>query len=403
MSLENEAVSTETYTGTTDSTGEALFEDLPVGRYKVRVTAGNHQQYTGRLWVKAGITASQEVFLEYNLVTVEWSVTETTVEDEYEIVLTATYETSVPAAVVGISPNSVSLPEMAPGDVYNGEITMTNYGLITAESLAFSLPPDDAYFDYELSGSLPETIGAGQSVTVAYRVTCLSSLEPDAEGTGGGCGTYATCMTVGYSYCCTNGVWTKSSVNHCWTRAWGDCSGTGSSSGTSAVVISAGSAAGSTSGSYTPSSSTVSGAKCFPAPERKECFNQKCLIRDSLKHFNQSTGSAVNLWMREYTREHTDLAVKVPGGQIEVKRLYYDGAWHFDHLRPRSWLYRPQHRNGDREHRKGRGGLRGGHQRLGAFYPRHLPHRTHGRRLSLVHTGRRVEVLRHRGQDDGLG
>ena len=333
VSLENEAVSTETYTGTTDSAGEALFEDLPVGRYKVRVTADNHQQYSGRTWVKAGITASQEVFLEYNLVTVEWSVTETTVEDEYEIVLTATYETSVPAAVVGISPTSVSLPEMAPGDVYNGEITMTNYGLITAESLAFSLPPDDAYFDYELSGSLPETIGAGQSVTVAYRVTCLSSLEPDAEGTGGGCGTYATCMTVGYSYCCTNGVWTKSSVNHCWTRAWGDCSVTGSASGTSAVVISAGSAAGSTSGSYTPSSSTVSGAKCFPAPERKENFCLPCMVRDSFKQYFQVTGSAVNLWMREYTREQTDLAVKVPGGQIEVKRLYYDGAWHFDHLR----------------------------------------------------------------------
>ena len=65
----------------------------------------------------------------------EWEVNEITIEDKYEIVLTATYETDVPAAVVAIEPSSVSLPAMQAGDVFNGEFTLTNYGLIRADDL----------------------------------------------------------------------------------------------------------------------------------------------------------------------------------------------------------------------------------------------------------------------------
>jgi len=78
-----------------------------------------HQEVIGRFWIKPGITVSEQVFLDYNLVTVEWSVTEITLEDRYEINLEATYETDVPAAVVIIDPLSVNLPEMAIGEVYS--------------------------------------------------------------------------------------------------------------------------------------------------------------------------------------------------------------------------------------------------------------------------------------------
>ena len=44
----------------------------------------------------------------------EWSVRETTIQDRYEIVLDATYQTDVPAPVVVMDPASLSIPDMAP-------------------------------------------------------------------------------------------------------------------------------------------------------------------------------------------------------------------------------------------------------------------------------------------------
>jgi hypothetical protein len=82
------------------------------------------------VWIKPGVTAVEDILLDYNLVTVEWAFTEITVEDKYDIVLAATYETGVLAAVVAIKPTSIVLPKMRSGDIYNGGFTLTNYGLI---------------------------------------------------------------------------------------------------------------------------------------------------------------------------------------------------------------------------------------------------------------------------------
>jgi hypothetical protein len=88
------------------------------------------------------VTTPEAVFLNYQLVTVEWKVTETTIRDRYEIVLQATYETDVPAAVVVADPGSVTLPDMKAGDVFTGEFTLTNHGLIRAsEKTVFANGP----------------------------------------------------------------------------------------------------------------------------------------------------------------------------------------------------------------------------------------------------------------------
>jgi len=100
ITLQNETVTTITASATTDSFGEAVFNDLAAGRYQYRITASNHEQEIGRVWIKPGITVNEDVFLNYNLVTVEWEVNEITIEDTYEITLNTTFETDVPAAVV---------------------------------------------------------------------------------------------------------------------------------------------------------------------------------------------------------------------------------------------------------------------------------------------------------------
>ncbi len=159
VELQNELVLSEVFTLETDEVGEAYFLALAAGQYKCRVSAANHQEYIGRLRVKPGISVTQEVFLDYNLVTVEWRVTEIVIQDKYQIVLTAVYETNVPAAVVVAEPASLSLPAMQPGDVMNGEFTLTNYGLIRADNLKLTLPQNDPYYRYETLGALPSEPG----------------------------------------------------------------------------------------------------------------------------------------------------------------------------------------------------------------------------------------------------
>ena len=225
ITVQNEQVLTIEQTKNTDTLGEALFTNLPTGTYKYRVSANNHQDQIGRLWIKPGLTASEQVFLTYNLVTVGWEVRETTIQDKYEIVLTATYETNVPAAVVVIEPKSVALPDMKAGDVFYGEFTITNYGLIRADNVKLNLPPNDQYFKYEILKGVPASLEAKERITVPYRVTALTSINQSGEGSGsgGGCSSYSACITLGYSYKCANGVWTVSADYSCFTTVIGGC------------------------------------------------------------------------------------------------------------------------------------------------------------------------------------
>ncbi|MCP4690049.1 MAG: carboxypeptidase regulatory-like domain-containing protein, partial [Desulfobacterales bacterium] len=197
--VQNETVLTEEYTGTTDSAGEMVFSDLPTGRYRYRITGKNHEQATGRFWIKPSITTPLDIFMNYNLVSVEWSVTETTIEDKYEIVLNAVYETDAPAAVVIAEPMSVTLPDMRTGDVFNGEFTLTNHGLLRADNLTISPPSNSTHFMYELLAGIPDSIEAKQRITIPYRVTCLQSLEPDEDAGGGGCKSRRECFIFGYA------------------------------------------------------------------------------------------------------------------------------------------------------------------------------------------------------------
>ncbi|MGD9159838.1 MAG: fibronectin type III domain-containing protein, partial [Desulfobacteraceae bacterium] len=337
--VQNEEVLTIDQTKTTDSLGEAYFSGLPAGRYKCRVTANNHQEYIGRLWVKPGIAVNEEVFLEYNLVTVEWSVTETTIEDKYEIVLNAVYETNVPAAVVVASPSSVNLPVMKKGDVYNGEFTLTNYGLIRADNINLALPQSDAFFVYEILGGMPASIEAKESITVPYRVTALQSPSGEDGGTGGGCERYLKCVRTDYEYEASCGKISKGSTKHCVIYDNGECTstpGVPTSSGGSSGVWNIGTSTGSGSVSTpAPKPSSIQGVKCFPDAPRGENCGDDCSDpgNDKYSEQDQETGSSVSLIHREYNLKATDISVKVPGGFAGIQRRYYDGKWQWEHER----------------------------------------------------------------------
>ena len=219
ISVQNEDVSTITQELITDRLGEALFQDLPAGRYKFRAKAASHQEIGGRLLVKPGITANQPVFLSYNLVTVDWSVKEISIQDRYEITLNATFETDVPAPVVVIQPASINLPKMGVGDVFYGELTLTNHGLVSAKDVVAKLPGSDGYFRYEFLVDIPATLEAKQRLTIPYRIVALQSLEASASSataSGGGCYNYSNTLVTSYGFTCANGDPSSGSASASW-------------------------------------------------------------------------------------------------------------------------------------------------------------------------------------------
>jgi hypothetical protein len=323
----------------TDANGEAEFRGLPAGSYKYRVTAANHQEKIGRIWIKPGLITTEPVFLDYNLVTVEWSVTETTIQDKYEVVLTTTYETNVPAAVVVASPTSVNLPPMRAGDVFNGEFTLSNHGLVRADNVVFELPADDGFFHYELMSGLPTSLAAHEQVRIPYKVVCLKSPDQSAggNGSGGGCSRYTRCVIIRYVYKCAHGEVTAGSSRYCVIYDNGECKsapvsgggtgGGGASGGGGYVNIgwSGGTSSG-YSGSPAPPPAPLPGQKCLPC-----LLNRPPCLPCTLKRFyHELVGSYVDLLMGGYTDEVTDLGLKSGGVDFSVKRILRDGAWRFD-------------------------------------------------------------------------
>lgn len=339
ITVQNEEVLTLEQSQTTDEAGEAIFSNLPVGRYKYRVRADNHQEKIGRLWIKPGVTMYEDVFLEYNLVTVEWEVTETTIEDEYEIVLDATYETDVPAPVVVAEPASITLPPMKAGDVYYGEYTLTNYGLIRADNVDFVLPPDDEFFTYELLAGMPTSLAAKERVTVPYRVICL--LSPDLseqDASGSGCVRYLKCIKTTYEFECSNGTRTSSSTVHCVHYNNGECIGdssTGFSGGGSGGSgwYGWGGGSGGTS-SPAPKPKPISGVVCWPVAVKQDVICQERIptLTEIFQNAIFYAGCTVNTVFREYNDEATDLSVKVPGGSVDIRRRFYGNEWHWGHI-----------------------------------------------------------------------
>jgi hypothetical protein len=193
--------------GTTDASGELLLQDLPAGLYRYRASAPNHSDVSGRVRIKPGITAAEQVFLMNALVTVEWSVQQITLEDRYEIVLKATFETHVPAPVVVIEPPSVALPTLRRGEVFYGELTITNYGLIRATNVVQHFPTEDEFLRYEFQRRVPDAIEAKERIVVPYRITALHALGPggDAGDSGGGSCSYQSPASLNFDFFCSNG------------------------------------------------------------------------------------------------------------------------------------------------------------------------------------------------------
>ena len=272
ITVQNELVPSDIPAINTDSLGEAYFTNLPAGSYKFRATALNHQEVIGRITVKPGITATQDVFLDYNLVTVQWSVTDIAIQDIYQIVLTATYETNVPAAVIVLEPTSVTLPNMKAGDVFLGEMTLTNYGLVRADKVRQTLPASDPYIRFEFLATIPDTLDAKSRITLPYRAVSLQSFDPAATATGGGCFSYGASTKVACEYGCANGNVASANTS----AGWSYFSGSGCGGGVGGPTFPFGGGTGSFDPIYGGGSEQIIPSS---APPCKGCKKPKCCER----------------------------------------------------------------------------------------------------------------------------
>lgn len=252
--LQHETVPTLTAEVTTDGEGIGLIPELTAGRYTWRASAPGHNDASGRVHIQPGVTAAQNVFLDMNVISIEWSVTETTIPDEYEVVIGATYQTEVPAPVVLIEPIFINLPAMQTGEEYSGELRISNYGLVRADNVVFTPPQSDAYLRYEIIGEVPSSLEARERVTLSYKVTALQPLAdgiaaaiaggrtlpapsvpvialPNAQS-GGTCSIYRKGAALRYDYYCANGDMRNGACSTTWGYTWGgggQCGGGGGS------------------------------------------------------------------------------------------------------------------------------------------------------------------------------
>lgn len=248
--LQNDAVLTYLRTLTTDAQGRAELTDLPPGTYTYRASGSRHADRSGRIFVRPGVTTSERVHLQYQTVSIDFSVTETTIKDEYHINLDATFQTQVPAPVVVLEPLSINLPDLQVGEEFTGELTLTNYGQIQADKVVFTPPQSDEYYRYEFLADIPKTLAAKQRVVIPYRVTA-AKLHPRSMGftqartaemgavqsfvakasSAGSCSSYAKWATTECSWVCANGeVETRTSTST-FSRLIGGSCGSGGSSG----------------------------------------------------------------------------------------------------------------------------------------------------------------------------
>ena len=286
--LEYENDTSLTVSGKTGTYGSYDFENIQAGNYRYYITAPDHQEVRGRIRINPGTTENERVFLDNSLITVEWSVTEITIEDRYEITLEATFETDVPTAVVVMEPMSFNLPVMKAGEIFNAEVKLVNHGLIRAENIDFKMPADTEHLKYELlidPAEIPEILEAKTFFTIPFRVIQLTPFAPDEEdGSGGGCYSYADRLSANYSTPCpTRDIYrsTGASINH----NSGSCSsgtgmggpviwgGFGGPSGGGGGGVGGGSYGGGSSGGYSsPSRSGISGLPaCRPILNGTSC------------------------------------------------------------------------------------------------------------------------------------
>ena len=210
--LQSQAVVSLKLSSTAGPDGTVLFENVPAGPYKYIVQAAGFQTVdsaslgteAGTLTVEGGKLSLVEVSLVESFVDVGWSVTPTSVEDEYDIQVETTFETKVPVPVLNVLPAQQQF-SIFPGSSQTGQLEIVNIGLVSAWNVAIGFQ-QSSYLDLQFATAVIPEIKAQSSVIVPFTVTLKTHGSPPPEP----CTDYSVTGDVTYLwYCDTAGNWVK--------------------------------------------------------------------------------------------------------------------------------------------------------------------------------------------------
>lgn len=179
--LSDALTGTPVATNLSGSGGTAPFTNLTEAYYIVDVSADSHSPFRQSALVPAGNTTNVTAFLTRQTVTYDFTVTPTTVPDQYTFQINSTFETQVPVPVLTIEPASLDLSQY-PGQQFQVLYTIANHGLIDAESVILEFPTASWVQMTALVTNLGK-LKANSSYTVPVLVTRLNPSGPHTSGT----------------------------------------------------------------------------------------------------------------------------------------------------------------------------------------------------------------------------
>jgi len=130
----------EEFNGITDSSGYALLDNLPIGKYIFEVSSDgtNTLPQMGTVEVEAMETPELiEIALYMSFIDFEWEVTPTSIEDYYNIILKMRFETDVPIPLLLAFPPTINY-DMIPGEEKTDSFTLYNVGLVSIYNVSIS-------------------------------------------------------------------------------------------------------------------------------------------------------------------------------------------------------------------------------------------------------------------------
>ena len=185
---------------------------LPEGYYAINVISEKHEAYSRNLCVAPGMQTYWQAILQYNPISVNFTMTETEVADEYEIKTTIDYETNVPVPVIILDmPDKIDAEQLAEGESLLFNAIITNKGLIAGKRTALLLENHPLFNIEPLVKSYDLTIAPGQSIVIPIKVTrksvsqANSSRKIQIAGIEVKCGLRAE--TITYYDCGVDGQW----------------------------------------------------------------------------------------------------------------------------------------------------------------------------------------------------
>ena len=163
-------------TGVTDENGMFVAENLPEGWYRLIIRANRHAEYQNNLYITAGDTNLQDIFIPFQAITYYWDVVPTEIEDVYTYELNVEFETHVPKPVVTMDiDRTLPLLEDCETGVFN--VLATNHGLVAAMDVSVVVPQSD-YFVFTPLVSHIDSLPALTTYTIPVtyqRKSCTES------------------------------------------------------------------------------------------------------------------------------------------------------------------------------------------------------------------------------------